>query len=137
MESTITIPDTQAPKQQRKPIPADLLAIWGAFLYEGLLASDIHSARQQRILATWHRGCVELIEEACGFLPHIWRELDAIAYSDTFPGVIEYDVIAPLGCMIGDYLLANDGSLPSRQWVQTSTRELVGTVQASTSRPCD
>ena len=43
------------------PLPAALAAVWGAFLYEGLLAHHPHPERMHRILDTWREGCIELV----------------------------------------------------------------------------
>ncbi len=96
------------------PLPAALAAVWGAFLYEGLLAHIPDKERNQQILDTWNQGCVELVIAATAFLPEVWHQASTTweGLEQDLPGVFEYEVISPLGVYLGDYLLFHDGLLP-------------------------
>mgnify|MGYP003456004919 FL=1 len=112
-------------KSKPKPIPANVAAIWGAFLYEGMLACSHTKIREQQVLKKWGLGCVELMAGACALLPEVWRQIEPRWYEAQFPGVFEYEVISPLGVSIGDYILLNHGCLPPREIVQEFVRELI------------
>ena len=112
-------------KTKPKPIPANVAAIWGAFLYEGMLACSHTKTREREVLKKWNQGCVELMAGACALLPEVWRQIEPRWYEAQFPGVFEYDVISPLGVSIGDYILLNNGQLPPREVVQEFVRELI------------
>ena len=96
-------------KSKPKPIPANVAAIWGAFLYEGMMACSFTKIREQQVLKQWGLGCVELMAGACALLPEVWRQIEPRWYEAQFPGVFEYDVISPLGVSIGDYIILNQG----------------------------
>ena len=115
----------QKPMQKPKTIPANVAAIWGAFLYEGMLACSKNMGREAEILKRWNQGCVELMAGACAFLPEVWRQIEPRWYEAQHPGVFEYEVISPLGVIIGDYILLNKGSLPTRDFVQEFVRDLI------------
>lgn len=113
-------------KQQQKPMPANVAAIWGAFLYEGLLACSGNRARDLQVLAKWGQGCDELIAAACAFLPVLWRQIEPRWYEAQFPGVFEYEVVSPLGVALGDYiLLSESGEMPSRDLVLEFVDDLI------------
>ena len=57
-----------------KPIPANVAAIWGAFLYEGMLACSKNMGRETEVLKCWNQGCVELMAGACALLPAQQRQ---------------------------------------------------------------
>ncbi len=48
-----------------RPMPAELSAVWGAFLHEGLMCHPGDPGRTRRILETWDSGCIELIIATC------------------------------------------------------------------------
>lgn len=109
------------------PIPAALAAVWGAFLYEGLLAHAPDQQRMRAILDAWHEGCIELVIAANTHLPEVWEQISS-TWNETdadFPGVFEYEVISPLGEWMGDYLLAHDGHLPDTDTVRQKIGELI------------
>lgn len=109
------------------PLPAALAAVWGAFLYEGLLAHHPHPERMHRILDTWREGCIELVIAVCAHLPEVWEQI-AMTWNETdadLPGVFEYEVISPLGEWLGDTLLAHDGHLPDVDTVRQKIKELI------------
>jgi hypothetical protein len=114
-----------SPKRKSPPIPANVAAIWGAFLYEGLLACYPNRERGTEILRRWALGCDHLMAEVCAYLPEVWQQVEPRWYEKDFPGVFEYEVIAPLGVSIGDYLLLNNGQLPPRDVVKDYIRDLV------------
>jgi hypothetical protein len=109
------------------PLPAALAAVWGAFLYEGLLAHTPDHQRTRSILDAWREGCIELIIAACVHLPEVWEQI-SLTWNDTdadFPGVFEYEIISPLGEWMGDYLLSHDGNLPDSETVRQKIGELI------------
>lgn len=109
------------------PLPAALAAVWGAFLYEGLLAHAPEPHRTRAILDTWHEGCIELVIAVCAFLPDVWEQISA-TWNETetdLPGVFEYEVISPFGEWLGDYLLTHEGQLPAPDTVRQKLRELI------------
>lgn len=102
-----------AVEEQGIPLPMALAAVWGGFLYEGLLAHPT-APRNQQVLDTWGQGCLELVMAACSHLPEIWLQIST-TWNNTdsdFPGVFEYEVVSELGDYFSQYLLANDGNLP-------------------------
>lgn len=109
------------------PLPAALAAVWGAFLYEGLLAHAPGHQRMHAILDAWREGCIELVIAATVHLPGVWEQISS-TWNETdadFPGVFEYEVISPLGEWMGDYLLTHDGHLPDTDAVRQKTGELI------------
>jgi hypothetical protein len=111
--------------EKLKPIPANVAAIWGAFLYEGVWVCAKNTTRETEVLRHWNQGRVDLMAAVCAYLPEVWRQIEPRWYEAQFPGVFEYEVIAPLGTILGDYLLLNQGSLPPRDFVQTFVRDLI------------
>ncbi|MDP2229237.1 MAG: hypothetical protein Q8J78_17365 [Moraxellaceae bacterium] len=109
------------------PLPAAVAAVWGAFVYEGLLAHIPDQKRTQAILDTWGQGCVELVIAATLHLPVLWLQISQKwETSDTsFPGVFEYEVVSPLGCYLADYLLTHDGDLPPTDEVAAEITRLI------------
>lgn len=72
------------PERRQQPIPANVAAIWGAFLYEGLLACFPDLKRGKEILRWWAQGCDELVAEVCAYLPEVWRQIEARWYLSRF-----------------------------------------------------
>ena len=111
----------------RTPIPADLAAVWGAFLFEGVLVSSREPERARRVLDAWNQGCLELIWQCCTYLPEVWRQVESrwrdSAYG--FPGVFEYEVVSELGTLLGDHVILNDGQLPELDKVRGMIRVLL------------
>lgn len=106
-------------------LPAWTASVWGAFLHEGLMDS-IKNPRDKEILGQWSRGCLELIEEACRYLPDVWEELyRQWGKNESYCGVFEYEVVSVLGHYLGDYLLLNNGELPHPNEVKSIIQALV------------
>jgi len=115
------------PASANTPIPADLAAVWGAFLFEGVLVSSREPERARRVLDAWNQGCLELIWQCCTYLPEVWRQVESrwrdSAYG--FPGVFEYEVVSELGTLLGDHVILNDGQLPEVDKARTMIRTLL------------
>lgn len=115
------------PASADTPIPADLAAVWGAFLFEGVLVSNREPERARRVLDAWNQGCLELIWQCCSYLPEVWRQVESrwrdSAYG--FPGVFEYEVVSELGTLLGDHVILNDGQLPEVEKARTMIRTLL------------
>lgn len=109
------------------PMPADLAALWGGFLFEGLLVSSHQQDRARRVLDAWNQGCLELVWQCSSFLPEVWRQVESRWRSadQRFPGVFEYEVISELGTLLGDHVILNDGELPNVEKTRTMIRVLV------------
>lgn len=109
------------------PLPAMVAAVWGAFLYEGLLSCHQEPRRTRRVLDAYGQGCLELVIAACLHLPEAWAQISRKWETEDcdFPGVFEYEVIAPLGTSLGDYLLAHNGDLPTPAQVHAEIRRLI------------
>lgn len=109
------------------PLPATVAAIWGAFLYEGLLAHESDHHRLASVLDAWGQGCIELVMAASQYLPEVWDQISRKweAEDTDFPGVFEYEVISPLGIWLGDYLLRHDGHLPDTETIKQRIDELI------------
>jgi hypothetical protein len=115
------LPDTSS------SLPPDLGALWGAFLFEGLMTSDQQRNRSQAVLESWNQGCVELVWQCCSFLPEVWRQIEPHWNHSPvgLPGVFEYEVVSEFGTLLGDHLILNDGQLPDMETVRKMIRVLV------------
>jgi hypothetical protein len=115
------------PASAGTPIPADLAAVWGAFLFEGVMVSSRQPERARRVLDAWNQGCLELLWQCCSYLPEVWRQVEARwrDASQGFPGVFEYEVISELGALLGDHVILNDGQLPEVDQARTMIRVLL------------
>jgi hypothetical protein len=109
------------------PLPANVAAVWGAFLHEGLMSAAKDEQRTSEVLDAWKQGCIELIIATCEYLPEVWQQITAKWNEEDvdFPGVFEYEVISPLGKFMGDYLLMSGGNLPDTDRVQQKVRQLI------------
>ncbi|MCC2639329.1 MAG: hypothetical protein K0Q68_3048 [Moraxellaceae bacterium] len=109
------------------PLPREVAAIWGAFLYEGLLAHVPDHQRIRAILDAWGQGCIELVIATTLHLPEVWEQISRKweAEDTDFPGVFEYEVISPLGEYFAEYLLTHDGRLPSKEAVAAEITRLI------------
>ena len=97
-----------------QPMPVNVAAVWGGFLYEGLLAPASDQQRVTLILESWGCGCLELVMAVCDYLPGLWAQVSDVwnRQEADFPGVFEYEVLSAFGAWLGDWLLAHDGRLP-------------------------
>lgn len=101
------------PEQIQEPLPATVAAIWGAFLYEGMMTSHQNPERADNVLRMWNAGCIELITGTCEYLDRVWEySCERWHQAELFEGVFEYEVISPLGSLLGYYVMLNDGKLP-------------------------
>lgn len=109
------------------PLPTEVAAIWGAFLYEGLLAHVHDHKRFEAILDTWGQGCIELVIATTLHLPELWEQISRKweAEDTDFPGVFEYEVVSPLGGFFADYLLTHQGNLPPKESVAAEISRLI------------
>lgn len=109
------------------PLPIEVAAIWGAFLYEGLLAHIPDHQRVQAVLDAWGQGCIELVIATTLHLPELWEQISHKweAEDTDFPGVFEYEVVSPLGEYFADYLLSHQGKLPTKEAVATEIARLI------------
>lgn len=109
------------------PLPTEVAAVWGAFLYEGLLSHLPEPKRMNAILDSWGQGCIELVIVGCLHLPEVWRQISQTweAYDTDMPGVFEYEVVSPLGTYLADYLLSHDGQLPGKEAVAVEVTRLI------------
>ena len=110
-----------------QPIPAHVAAVWGGFIYEGLIAPSLSEQRLEAVLDSWGCGCIELVMASCHYLDELWAQVSARwDKEDTdFPGVFEYEVVSSLGKYLGDYLLAHDGRLPGPALVKQHIAMLI------------
>lgn len=109
------------------PFPAALAAVWGAFLFEGLMTSDLDSYHAQEVLRVWGNGCIELIIETTACLTELWQQV-SMTWNNRdgdFPGVFEYEVVSPLGEFLASYLLDHDGRLPSKAIISARITDLI------------
>ena len=107
------------------PLSPHLAALWGAFLYEGLM---LNADRHRRLLEVWGNGCLELISAVCDFIPDLWKQVQPYWYGPQgFPGVFEYEVVSVLGEQLSTYLLEHDGDFPPPADIQQMITELVVT----------
>ena len=109
------------------PLPAMLAAVWGAFLYEGLMAHHPDHQRTRAILDHWNEGCIELVIAVCAYLPEVWEQISTTWNNsdEDLPGVFEYEVVSPLGEWLGEYLLSHDGHLPDPDAVRAQIHDLI------------
>lgn len=109
------------------PLPVEVAAVWGAFLFEGLLTDPSNPTFTNTVLDTWGQGCIELVIATTLFLPEVWQQISQTwESSDTdFPGVFEYEVISPLGTYLANYLVSHDGNLPDKEEVGSEVKRLI------------
>lgn len=97
------------------PLPVNVAAVWGGFLYEGLLAPARDQERVTLILDSWGCGCLELVMAVCEYLPGLWLQIADVwnRHDLDFPGVFEYEVVSAFGAWLGGWLLEHNGRLPT------------------------
>ena len=111
--TSLPLPAAHDQALAHEPLPASVAAIWGAFLHEGMMTSHQNPERADNVLRMWNAGCIELITEACNYLDKVWEYSRERWYqAELFQGVFEYEVISPLGSLLGYYVMLNDGRLP-------------------------
>ena len=95
------------------PLHSDTAAVWGAFLFEGLMVSESHPARATEILNRWGDSCTDLVSQACGVLPTIWNAVQPYWESQVFdrPGAFETEVISDIGRTLAKEIGVNVDSL--------------------------
>ena len=126
------------PLQANPPLPAALACVWGAFLYDGLMEEDYRlPSRYVLLLERWPQGCLELV---CAMQPYIellWQRLGQWGIPATldWPGVFEYEVVVPLGRMIGDHVVVHVGQLPEQALVSQHLDLLIRSFFGSMLKP--
>lgn len=112
--------------QTNKPLPPDTAAIWGAFLYEGLMMAEHKLGEEDTLINYWKSGYLELITEACNSLPLVWEQAcQQKDFLNDHPGIFEYEVISELGVYMGGYLASHEGVLPPDDEVKAAITHLV------------
>ena len=108
-------------------LPVNVAAVWGGFLYEGLLAPARDQERVSLILDRWGCGCLELVMAVCDYLPGLWQQIADLwnRQEVDFPGVFEYEVVSAFGAWLGDWLLAHEGRLPDRDTATEAIARLI------------
>ena len=109
------------------PLPAMLAAVWGAFLYEGLMAHHPDPQRTRAILDHWNEGCIELVIAVCAYLPEVWEQISTTWNNsdEDLPRVFEYEVVSPLGEWLGECLLSHEGHLADPDTVRAKIHDLI------------
>ncbi len=110
-----------------QPMPVSVAAIWGGFLYEGLLAPARDQERVRLILDSWGCGCLELVMTVSDYLPGLWAQIAEVwnLQEADFPGVFEYEVVSAFGAWLGDWLLAHEGQLPGHDMATEEIARLI------------
>ncbi len=118
------------------PLPVNVAAVWGGFMYEGLLAPARDQERMTLILDTWGCGCLELVMAVCEFLPGLWAQIADVweRHDFDFPGVFEYEVVSAFGAWLGDWLLEHDGRLPDHDQSAEAIARLIARFMKPESR---
>lgn len=94
--------------------PRDVVTVWAAFLYEGLMISSRNPARRDDILLRWQGSSVSLVSRSCAYLDRIWTLSHHRCRETIVPeGAFEVEVVAQFGELLGFHLILNDGQLPS------------------------
>jgi len=113
-------------KLAHEPLPPDVAAIWGAFLFEGMMTSRQNPDHADHVLRMWNAGCIDLVTQACGYLNTVWAcSYERWHQAEIFDGVFEYDVISHLGSLLGYFVMLNDGKLPPESISNDMIEDLV------------
>lgn len=126
------------PLQVNPPLPAALACVWGAFLYDGLMEEDYRvPSRYVLLLERWPQGCLELVCAMQPFIELLWQRLGQWGIPATldWPGVFEYEVVVPLGRMIGDHVVVHVGQLPEQALVSQHLDLLIKSFFGSMLKP--
>ena len=123
---------------QEEHLPHHLAAVWGAFLYEGLMISSRNPERREHVLLCWKQGRAELITQSCGYLDRLWRlsrdHLREVAWPD-WP--FEEEVVRQFGELLGYHLILNNGELPDEEEADAVIHHLVDRFFTMRSEPED
>jgi hypothetical protein len=123
-------------KSKPKPYRPMLRRSGVPFLYEGMLVVRKTWGVNRSIEKMESRLCRTDGRSLC-ILAEVWRQIEPRWYEAQFPGVFEYEVISPLGVIIGDYILLNKGSLPPHEVVRDFVRRADrGFFYQQTQWPC-
>ena len=119
-------PASRANNPPHEPLPANVAAIWGAFLYEGMMTSHQNPERAGHVLRMWNAGCLELITASCAFLDKVWAcSYQRWLQAKQLDGIFEYEVISTFGSLLGYYVMLNDGKLPPESISNGMIQDLV------------
>jgi hypothetical protein len=112
--------------QERPPLSQSLSAIWGAFLYEGLMTSRRNPDRARDVLLRWKDTRMALVTHSSGYLARIWNRLPAcLLHLPGTDGVFEEEVVARFGELLGYHLILNGGQLPDDDEADAVIRGLI------------
>lgn len=113
--------------ETKKELRPEIAAVWGAFLFEGIMVSTLHAARSSEVLDRWGDTCTDLVAQACEVLPLIWQKVEPYWESAVFdrPGAFETEVISEIGSLIGDHILGGSQTLPAPSVLTASINALV------------
>lgn len=101
-------------------------AIWGAFLYEGLMMAEYKLGEEKTLIDYYAYGYIEMISELTEYLQKVWEMAitEPRFFSDS-PGMFEYEVISPLGEYLGEQLVKLEGQLPKNEEIEAALKHLV------------
>ena len=123
---------------QEEHVPRPLAAVWGAFLYEGLMVSSRNPERREHVLLRWQESRAELITQSCGYLDRLWLlsrdRLRDVAWPDR---PFEEEVVTQFGELLGYHLILNDGELPDEKEADAVIRYLVDRFFEARAEPGD
>lgn len=93
--------------------------ITAAFFMEGL--HDVKPAPYVKpdydtLIATWNKGCLELIDTLIAYVPFTLKlcEAGAMACDGNYPGVFDYEVSSSFGRWFGEHILEHGGDEPQQ-----------------------
>ena len=123
---------------QEEHVPRPLAAIWGAFLYEGLMISPRNPERREHVLLRWKESRAELITQSCGYLDRLWLlsrdRLREVAWPHR---PFEEEVVTQFGELLGYHLILNNGELPDEKEADAVIRYLVDRFFEARAEPGD
>ena len=94
-------------------------------------------SRHVLLLDRWPQGCLELVLALEPFIQLLWQRLGQWGIPATldWPGVFEYEVVVPLGRMIGDHVVVHVGQLPEQILVSQHLDLLIKSFFGSMLKP--
>ena len=111
---------------ESETLPKAVAAVWGGFLFEGLLTSQRNPDRAKHVLRYWAGERLALMEESCRYLDRIWILSRPLWRRWTPPeGVFEYDVVAAFGELLGYQLMLSHGQLPEQDEADAVIEDLL------------